>query len=145
MATQPQNFSNHARYAPLWHFFAFPVLTINVIVVGIDLAGDMSAGSVWDLLVALALLATVFTARAMAVTAQDRIIRNEERLRLQRLMSQDPVVTPADFSVDQLVGMRFASDNELPELAHRVAAGEFSSQKEIKKAITNWRADTLRV
>jgi len=145
MASETQSFSNHARYYPLWHFFAFPVLAGNVAVVGRDMFSDPSISAAWDLAVALALLATVYTARTMALCNQDRIIAHEERTRLLRLMPGATPESVSRFTRSQLIGLRFASDDELPGLAQRVLDGDFENQKAIKQAVQNWRPDLVRV
>ena len=138
-----QTYATHNRWLVTWHFIAFPLLAINVIVAAVVLFKNPGLTTVWLLLVAIALVLTVFTARAMAITNQDRLIRLEERLRLNRLMPgrEDDV---AKLSVDQLVGLRFASDAEAPGLVDRVLAGDLSGRKDVKKAVKVWRGDTLR-
>jgi len=139
-----QNYDNHNRWLAPWHFIAFPVLAINVIVAAVALFKNPGLTTVWLLLVAIALVLTVFTARTMAITVQDRLIRLEERIRLNQLMPGREADV-AKLAVEQLVGLRFASDEEAPGLVDRVLAGDLSDQKEIKKAVNVWRGDTLRV
>ncbi len=139
-----QNYDNHNRWLVPWHFIAFPVLAINVIVAAVALFKNPGSTTVWLLLVAIALVLTVFTARTMAITNQDRLIRLEERIRLNQLMPGREADV-ANLSVEQLVGLRFASDEEAPGLVDRVLAGDLGDQKSIKKAVKVWRGDTLRV
>jgi hypothetical protein len=84
-------------------------------------------------------------ARVMALTVQSRLIRLEERLRLQRLMPAEEHAAIAALRLGQLVGLRFAADEEAPDLARRCAAGELKSSGDVKKQVKNWRADHLRV
>jgi len=81
----------------------------------------------------------------MALRAQDRIIRFEERLRLERLLPPDLRGRVADLRTGQLVAIRFAHDDEVPDLVRRVLSGELTTQGDIKRAIQSWRADHLRV
>jgi hypothetical protein len=139
-----QTFQTHRRWLASWHFFAFPVLAINVIVAAVALFKNPGLASGWWLAVSLALAATVFTARTMAITVQDRLIRLEERLRLRAILAgreQDI----EKLTVDQLVGLRFAADGEVAEQVDRVLAGELTGREDIKKAVSAWRPDTLRV
>lgn len=145
MASSPQSYKNHARFYPLWHFIAFPVLAANVAVVAVRVFDAPSMATVWDLLVAFAILLGVYTARVMALTNQDRIITHEERGRLLRLLPGATPESVRQFTRSQLIGLRFASDEELPDLAQRVLNGDFSDQKAIKQAVRNWRPDLVRV
>ena len=81
----------------------------------------------------------------MALRAQDRIIRLEERTRLDRLLPADLRVRAAELSTSQLIALRFAPDDEVPELVRRALDGELARQGDIKRAIRDWRADHLRV
>ena len=84
-----QSYANHTRYFPVFHFFAFPILTIQAFLETTHLVQSPSRGQFWVTLVAWALAAGLFSARAMALRAQDRVIRLEETLRMQRLLPAD--------------------------------------------------------
>ena len=81
----------------------------------------------------------------MPLRAQDRIIRLEERIRLERLVPADLRGRVGELTPDQLIALRFAPDNEVPELARRVLGGELKTRADIKGAVKNWRGDHLRV
>jgi hypothetical protein len=83
-------------------------------------------------------------ARGYALKAQDRIIRLEERLRLRALLPAADHAHINELTVPQLIALRFASDDELPELAHR-ALTKNMEPKAIKQAIVNWRPDHHRI
>ena len=140
-----QTFKNHARFYPLWHFIAFPILAIHVARTAMNVFDAPSGDSIWNLLVALAIFLGVYTARVMALKNQDRIIAHEERERLVRLMPEATHDSVRQFTRSQLIALRFASDEELPDLAQRVVQGDFDSQKAIKAAIRDWRPDLVRV
>jgi len=140
-----QDYKSHRRYVPAFHFFVLPVLLINLGVEADRLYRYQTIYHVWLVILALALLLFAFVARGMAVKAQDRIIRLEERLRLGALMPAEHRDKINDLTPAQLVALRFASDEEAPDLAQRTMTGEFKSQNDIKKAVKNWRADTHRV
>jgi len=79
--------------------------------------------------------------RVFALGAQDRVIRLEERLRLRQLLPQDLKARIHEFSRDQLIALRLASDGELPELAATVLRDNIQKRDQVKKQIKYWRAD----
>ncbi|MDP9204423.1 MAG: DUF6526 family protein [Gemmatimonadota bacterium] len=145
MAEQVQTFATHRRWIPMWHFFALPVLLINVFVVGYQFVRSPQLVTGWAVLVALALALGIFVSRTMPLRAQDRIIRLEERTRLERVLPSDLRGRIGELTAAQLVAIRFASDEDVPDLTRRTLNGELKSTGDIKRAIRNWRADTLRV
>jgi Family of unknown function (DUF6526) len=144
MDHKPQSFAHHAKVDPAFHMFVLPVLGINVIAAVYHLFRFPGLGSAWFLIVSLALAALSLRTRAFATKLQDRIIRLEERLRLAAVLSEPLRSRIGELTDSQFVGLRFASDAELPALVQR-ALDEKLSRTEIKKAVTNWRADYSRV
>jgi Family of unknown function (DUF6526) len=140
-----QTYKTHRRYVPLYHFFVEPVLLVNVVVELIRLNKYHTIYKVWQVLVAIALAVFVFLSRRMALRAQDRGIRIEERARLTALLPPDLRGRANDLTISQLVGLRFASDEELPDLARRCLNGELTKADQIKKEIKSWRPDPHRV
>lgn len=140
-----QTYGTHRRFVPLFHFFALPVLGLNVLARIYVLVRYFSRLAIWELIVALALAALAYTVRGMATTAQDRIIRLEERLRLERLLPADLRARIGELTASQLIGLRFCSDAELPDLTRAVLNAEVSGRNEIKQRIKSWRPDLLRV
>ena len=138
-----QNYSNHRRYNPWHHFVVLPILSINLAVEIQRLIKDPSAYRGWQVVLAIGLFLFSFTARGMALRAQDRVIRLEERLRLSRLIGDQAVIE--SLRPGQLIALRFAPDDEVPELVRRIAGGELRTAEEIKKTIRTWRPDYLRV
>lgn len=145
MADQSQTFATHRRWIPMWHFFALPVLLINAFVVAYHFVRDPQFINGWSVLVAIALFLGILISRNMPLRAQDRIIRLEERTRLERLLPSDLRGRVGELTAAQLIAIRFAADDEAPELTRRTLNGELKSQDDIKRAIRNWRADHLRV
>lgn len=140
-----QNYSNHTRWYPLFHFVVIPLLAINLLS---HLVRFFMAPS-WPLffwvLLSITLILMALASRLMALKAQDRVIRLEERLRFQELLTDELLAKSAGLSPGQVIALRFASDGELPALIERTLNGEFGKSKEIKMAIKEWRADFHRV
>jgi len=75
---------------------------------------------------------------------QDRVIRLEERLRLQALAPQEWHTHLYRLTEDQLIALRFAADDEVVDLAKQ-ALEQNLNRKQIKERIRRWRADDWRV
>jgi len=144
MSNKPQSYASHAMIDPAFHFFVLPVLLINILVVGYLLFRYPGVGGAWLLLVSIALLVLAGRLRSWATHLQDRVIRVEERIRLAAILPEPLRARIAELSDSQIVGLRFASDAELPALFQR-AVDEKLSRSDIKKAITDWRPDYSRV
>ena len=141
---EPQSFKNHTMFDPLFHFFLAPVGLILLILTIIEAVNHPSKMAYIHIVVILWLFLLVFKTRLYAVKVQDRVIRLEERLRLAQVLPAAMQPRIGDLSVDQLIGLRFASDAELPGLVEKTLAGNWK-RKQIKEAVTNWRADNWRV
>jgi len=142
---EPQSYKNHTRLRPAFHFFAVPVLLINVFVQLWWLWGAPTLGNVWALVVASALLTLAFLSRTQALSAQDRIIRLEMHLRLRDILPADLQARIHELSPRYLVALRFASDAELPGLIREVLGGTLKTPREVKRRVRDWQGDWLRV
>ena len=140
-----QNFENHGRVITAYHRVAFPIFALNLLWSLYRAVRSFSVESVLSLLLAAAFLILFFYARIFALTVQDRVIRLEMTLRLAQLLRPDLRPRVGEFTLDQLIALRFASDEELPELARRVLAEKLIDRKTIKKMIRAWKPDFLRV
>jgi len=145
MADQIQTLASHRRYIPIWHFFAFPVLIINMFVVAYQFVLEPRLINGWAVIVSIALAVGISWSRFMPLRAQDRIIRLEERTRLERLLPDDLRERVGELTARQLIAIRFAPDDEVPDLTQRTLSGELKTPGDIKRAIRNWRADHMRV
>ena len=139
-----QNFENHTKIVPAFHYFIVPVLTLNLGSAIYRVSHFFSANAVISLLVDAALVLLALYGRMFALKVQDRVIRLEMQLRLQSLLPADQRTRIPEFTVGQLVALRFASDPELPELARKVLDEKLHDRKAIKKMIQNWQPDLLR-
>jgi hypothetical protein len=138
-----QNYGNHRRWNPPWHFVVVPILLLNAVIAIVLLVRTPSRATAWAALVALTLVAALALLRRMALRVQDRVIRLEEHLRLGRLMP-DRHEEIEELSRGQLIAIRFASDLEVPHMLDRITRGEITTQDEIKRAVQHWRPDHLR-
>jgi hypothetical protein len=145
MTSNPQTRGSHRRFIPMWHFFALPVLIINVFVVAVRFVRVPTGINGWSVIVALALVIGIFVSRSMPLRAQDRIIRLEEKIRFEKVLPTDLRGRIEELTPEQFIGLRFAPDDEVPELTRRVLNGELKTRSDIKRAIRNWRPDHLRV
>ena len=140
-----QNFANHGKFVPAFHFFVLPVMLLNF---GWSIYRWIHAGYTIDgfvgIIVAAALLVGFVMARLMAMKVQDRVIRLEERQRFERVLPVDLQSRIPEFTIEQLIGLRFASNSELSELARKVLDDKITDRKSIKQMIKVWRPDFAR-
>jgi hypothetical protein len=139
-----QNFANHTKWVPTFHFFVLPVFLLNVLWCIYRLVRWFSIESAISLVLALALFLLAFYARTFALAVQDRLIRLEMRLRMQQLLPQELRPRIPEFTVDQMVALRFAGDAELPALCRKVLDDKIADRSTIKKMIQNWQPDLVR-
>ena len=139
-----QNFENHVRIVPGYHYVTLGIFGLNLIWSIYRVVRRFSAESVIALLLAVAFVLAAYYARIFALAVQDRVIRLEMRLRLAQVLPSDLRSRVNDFTVGQLVALRFASDEELPELALKVLAKKIADRKAIKRMIRQWNPDFLR-
>jgi Family of unknown function (DUF6526) len=140
----PQNFANHAKFDPPFHFFLAPMSVLFILYSCIHLYRHPEVHSLILLAAAITGFVALFKLRLYPLRVQDRVIRLEERLRLATLLPENLRSRIGELSEEQLIGLRFASDAELPALAQR-ALNEKLSRKDIKAAVTNWRPDYFRI
>ncbi|NBI30750.1 DUF6526 family protein [Chengkuizengella marina] len=141
-----QNYRNHARLHPMYHYIGAPLVllvfigTIIYLVLSISSGENISIALLW-VGGSVGLFIVFGLVRVYSIKVQDRVIRSEENLRHYVLTGRllDPSLT-----VDQIIGLRFASDEEFPALCEK-ASKENLDKKQIKKAVKNWRGDYYRV
>lgn len=140
-----QTYANHVRWFPLYHFIITPLTLILLVWQIVRLYQSPTLDSVFTLVFVLTVILIGLAARVQALKAQDRVIRLEEHLRFVRVLDAETAATAFGLPLSRIIALRFASDEELPELVRRVIAGELDSSKSIKLAVRSWRADHLRV
>lgn len=144
MERRPQTLANHAKFDPIFHFVLSPLVLVLFIGAVRSALNEGTGLAWWRAGMAFALLLLLFKARIYSLKVQDRLIRLEERMRLQRVLPADQQGLIDQVTEAQLVALRFASDGELPELVER-AVREKLPLKEIKQSIKSWRPDYFRV
>jgi Family of unknown function (DUF6526) len=139
-----QNYKNHGRLVPLFHYVTFSLL-LAVLIGGIINLINSAHENLYSasLLVVLTLAAILIAwfARSFPLKAQDRAIRAEENLRHYVLTGK---LLDSRLSTGQVVALRFAGDEEFVALCKK-AADENMNSKAIKMAIQQWKGDYYRV
>jgi len=139
-----QHYKNHSQVVYSYYLLTgVPILILIIISIKWITIDDviMKRWGLMFLLVGWIFLTMLFKSRGFAIKAQDRAIRAEESLRHFVLTGKLP---DHRLTLEQLIALRFASDDELPGLSSR-AASENLSPDAIKREIKNWRADFYRV
>ena len=142
-----QNLKNHGRIDPPFHFVLFFTLVANLVFAIFHLVHhwyETRISSAWYLALSLAVFIPWMKLRTYPLKVQDRVIRLEERLRLQALAPAQWHSQIYRLTEDQLIGLRFAADDEVVELAKQ-ALEHHLNRKQIKERIQNWRPDHFRV
>jgi hypothetical protein len=140
-----QNYATHKRYYPLFHFVALPLLGLNLLASLVYAIRHYGAKmNWWNVVVAFALICLAVATRSMILTVQTRVIRLEETLRMQRVLPDDLRARIGELRTRQIIGLRFCSDEELPDLCRAVLNGEVRDLDEIKRRVKRWRPDYHR-
>ena len=141
----PQTYANHVRLHPPFHFFLMPGSVVLLALTVANVVRHPHRLDSWILLlIGILFPFAVFHIRLYSLRVQDRVIRLEERLRLRALLPAELSARIPELTERQLIGLRFASDEELPALVATVLASNLKAP-DIKKAIVTWRADIFRV
>lgn len=145
--TKPQSFRSHASFDPWFHVVAAFALLLNLILGILFLIRHLHTElllSLWVVILSLAIILVLFKTRLYPLKVQDRLIRLEERLRLDALLPEPLRKRIPELTEDQLIGLRFASDAELPSLVELTLEKRLD-RKQIKERIQSWRPDYFRV
>jgi hypothetical protein len=140
----PQAYANHRRLFPLFHYVAIPVLIANVVISVAHAIQRPSLFNAWLVVLSIGLVAGIVANRASALLVQNRVIGLEMRLRLATVLAPELRTRISELHLRHLIGLRFASDAELPGLVERCLNGELPTVDAVKRAITDWRPDYLR-
>jgi hypothetical protein len=148
MSNSPeQNFKSHGRYDPPYHFVLGLVLLANLVFAVVHMVRHWEQGyfaGPWIVVLSLAAFIPYIRLRTYPMKVQDRVIRLEERLRLQELAPAEWHTQIYRLTEDQMIGLRFAADDEVVELAKQALENNLN-RKQIKERIKSWRPDNWRV
>jgi len=142
--TVAQTLKNHGRLDPPYHLISTVVLMVNLFIVLCYAWKNQNVFTGWLVILSIAIFIPFLKLRSYPLKVQDRVIRLEERLRLQALAPQEWHAQIYKLTEDQLIALRFASDDEVVELAKQALEGNLD-RKQIKERIKVWRADDFRV
>lgn len=142
--SETQSLKNHARFDPAYHFLLFGLYLLNLVYASFHVYRQPSLSSGWYLTLSILAIVPLLKLRIYPLKVQDRVIRLEERLRLQALAPQEWHTHLYRLTEDQLIGLRFANDDEVIALAKQ-ALEQNLNRKQIKERIRNWRADDWRI
>ena len=144
MTATTQSYANHRRVFPLYHLFALPVFLANVLVALTVAVRHPSFWNAWVVVLALGLVAGAVANRASTLIVQNRVIGLEMRLRLAAVLPAELRPRIPELQIKQLVGLRYAGDDELAGLVERCLRGELATADAVKQAVQHWRPDYVR-
>ena len=145
MSNEPQTLQNHGRIVPGYHYVTALVGLAALVTAVVVLVREPSLTSATLVLLAVSVWLVAYYARVFPLGTQNRIIRLEERLRLERLLPDDLKPRVMELTTGQLIALRFASDGEVAELMRRVLGEGITERKAIKALVREWRADYERI
>ena len=144
MTATAQSYANHRRVFPLYHLFALPILLANVVVMMAVSVRHPSLWNLWLVVVAIGLVGGMVANRASTLIVQNRVIGLEMRLRLATILPVELCQRIPELHIKQLVGLRYAGDDELVGLVERCLRGELVTADAVKREVRHWRPDYVR-
>ena len=145
MSQSDQNFKNHAKVVPAYHYWMTPMLVLPSLYLGYRVVVDFSFADLVTFIFSVGVVFAAFFARWFALGVQDRVIRLEEQLRMEKLLPEELKQRIPEVTTEQMIALRFASDEELTGLVFTALSEGISDRKTLKQAIKNWRADNQRI
>lgn len=140
-----QSYARHKKFVPGFHFVLVGLIVALALWALARLILEPGAETAFDLLVAVALFGLAWYTRTFPLGVQDRLIRLEMRLRLAQVLPPDLAARIPELRRGQLIGLRFASDRELPDLVRRCLAGELRGREQVKREVRDWQPDHHRI
>lgn len=145
MSREPQNLENHAKFVPMYHFVSFGLIAVYTLWSLYVAVTAFSVGALMSLFLGIGVVIVFFFSRLFPLGVQDRVIRLEERARLERLLGSEQHDAIYGMDTALLIGLRFASDGEVADLFKAITSEGITDRDEVKKRVKNWRADNQRI
>ncbi len=145
MSDAPQSFENHAKLVPMYHFVAFGLIAVYTLWSLYVVITSFSVSALMSLFFAVGVTIATLFARVFPLGVQDRVIRLEERNRLERLLGAEQHDAIYALDTNLLIGLRFAPDAEVVELFNAIVSEGITDRAEVKKRVKSWRADNQRI
>jgi hypothetical protein len=139
-----QNYKNHAKFVAPYHFLLSILVLVFLGWAVWGLIRNPGLRSSMGLVLGLCLVLLFWYSRIFALKVQDRLIRLEMRLHLREILPDELQGRVLEISPDHLIGLRFASDGEMPGLVRQVLDGELATRTDVKRAVQDWQADHYR-
>ncbi len=142
-----QSFRKHASLDPAYHGVIAVGLLFELVLAVVLLVMHLRTDFLlylWILAASLVMTVVALKLRLYPLKVQDRVIRLEERLRMAMILPESLCTRIHELTEDQLVGLRFASDQELPTLV-AMTLEKHLNRKQIKERIESWRPDYFRI
>jgi hypothetical protein len=143
--SETQSASSHAKMVPMYHYVTFTCVFLPTVYFAVQAFRDFSVGAVMMVVFGVGVILSTLFARLFPLGVQDRVIRLEERIRMERVLPAEMHGRLGEISTSHLIGLRFAPDDELADLVKRVLDGDLADRKSVKQAIRSWRADDQRI
>lgn len=141
---EPQNYANHRRND--WTLIgALLAVLIATLLALVDFIRAPSLTGLAVLIIGVGLAIAGVKVRTYSIIVQNRVVRLETRLRLKGVLPPDLAAKVDQLTLSQLVGLRFASDAELPDLTRKVIDEKIEKSDDIKKLVRDWQPDHMRV
>jgi len=145
VSSVPQSFENHAKFVPMYHFVSFGLIAVYILWSLYVAVTAFSVAALMSLLFGIGVLILFAFTRVFPLGVQDRVIRLEERARLEHLLGSEHRDAIYGMDTKLLIGLRFASDGEVADLFKAIVAEGISDPAEVKKRVKIWRADHQRI
>ena len=144
MTLRTQSYGTHRQWQPIYHFISLPIISIALAIAIWLFVRGPSWQTGFQLILAVGVLFAAVANRYSTLRVQDRQIRFEQRIRMAGVLPPDLRARIHEVRARHLIGLRFASDAELPDLVRRCLAGELRTADDVKKEIREWQPDFLR-